>query len=245
MAKDSTNDLTWFLRVEKRYREDLAGIRHLSDLKAGFDENQIWVKDFSYAQINSTEVKSIPFKSIFYAKGGKLFLQNSLLPDRNIPSLLWSPIDRALPLEMPSFNHNFFGIEEKIIMNLLPSEVETEAVGMLTSTEDLHKYLEAAPAIRLKNTNWVILENHRVFLLGKPFLPIKGATFWKRGEFLIPTGFDFDLFSLTDSLNNSINPTGEFWVVWNVDGTYFLISKKAFRGLSLGAFRESVGSNLE
>ena len=72
-------------------------------------------------------------------------------------------------------------------------------------------------------------------------MPIKGATFWQRGDFLIPTGFDFDLYSLMDSMNKLINPSGDSWVAWNADGTYFLIEKNAFRALSLGSFRRSVG----
>ncbi|OFY83688.1 MAG: hypothetical protein A3F72_12805 [Bacteroidetes bacterium RIFCSPLOWO2_12_FULL_35_15] len=240
MAQNASNDLSYYLVLDEVLKSNLGSIRSWNNLKIAFDEKQIWVKDLDYVQINSLEIKSIPYKTIFYAKQGKLFLLNSLLPNRNIPSLLWTAIDRALPIKLPSFNHNYFGIQEKISISIIPSEMENEAVAMATTVDSLKQFIETAPAIRLQKLNWVLLNNDRVFLFGKPLLPINGDVYWKRGDSILPTGFDFDLSLLSDTLNNILNPENLFLVVWNIDSTYSLIAKDELQQLSLSSFRKTM-----
>jgi hypothetical protein len=229
----------YYLCLAEKDKSNLANIRHWDNLKIAFEGDEIWLKNLNEMQINAIELRSMPAKKVFYAQAGKLFLQHSILPDRNIPSLLWTALDRALPIKMPIFNHNFFGIEEKITMQLLPSENESEAVAALVNIADLERYIVTAPAIRLQKIAWVILEKNRILLFGQPLLPISGDTFWQRGDFILPTGYDFDLFSLSDALNNSLNPEKSNLVVWNNDSTYFLIEKSDIQALSLGSFRRT------
>lgn len=252
--------MTHFLVVENTQKEYLGGIRHWHNLKICFEENQIWVKDFTEEQIDSTEVKSIPYKNIYYANGNKLFLKGSLLPSRNLPSLLWSPIDRGLPVKLPSFNYNYFGVQEKINIQLIPADKEQEGYALMTDIELLGAYMTSAPAVRLQKLDWIIFKtspveadvNSELFTLppavankdlaiifGTPLLPVQGKVFWRKGNFLIPAGYDFDLHSLIEVLDKLINPQSSFIVVWNMDSTYFLLDKKEVQMLSISSFRLS------
>lgn len=237
MEKDTPSDLIYFLWIDEHYKNDLAHIRHWNNLKVAFDDNGIWLKDFDYVQINSVEVKSIPFKHIFYAKNGKLFPLNSLLPNRNIPSLLWTPISRALPVVLPSFNHNYFGITETVTLSLVPSNEEIEAKILITTMADLDKYIQNAPSIRLKNLFWAVLNTDQAFILGQPMLPILGEAYWQKEDFVIPVGYNFDNPILTKVLNNNINPQKEALIIWDSSNCYFLINKCDLRPLSLSSFR--------
>lgn len=239
MAQDIADAVNYYLHIEQINKNDLAGIRHWSHLKVAFDENSIWIKDFSAIEIHSLEVKTIPYKKVYYAQHGKLFLLNSLLPDRSEPALLWTPIERALPVELPSFNHNYFGVHEKIAISLIPSNKEETAVGILVNASILQQYLSTAPAIRLQPLSWVMINQDMAFLLGQPLLPVSGKVFWSKNDFLIPAGYDFDLAILAEPLANNLNPTHEYWVVWDIDSTYFLIRKTDFRPLSLSSFRST------
>ena len=237
MATNSPDGINYFLVIDEHRKNDLGAIRHWANIMVGFDENQIWLKDLEYDQVNSTTVKSIPYKKVYYEKDSMLYLQNSRLPDRTIPSLVWTKIDRALPIEVPSFNHNFFGIKEDIHIQLIPSDREFEAVGMLTKMDLLKAFINTAPAIRLQGLKWVLLNNDAVFILGNPMLPIQGEVFWKYRDMLMPVGYDFELHVIRDTINDSLNPTQDKWIVWNKDATYFDIEKEAFAALSLGSFR--------
>lgn len=240
MAQDVANDLTYYLLVAAVHKNDLINIRQWSNLCVAFEGDQIWVKDFNETQIQSLEVKTIPYKTIFYSQKGQLFQINSRLPDRTLPSLLWSPIDRALTIKLPAFNHNYFGLKEKISIQLVPSEAEEQAIAMITSIAQLGNYIETAAAIRLQPLTWAILNKEQVILFGKPLLPLSGESFWHRNDFIIPSGFDFDLPILCDFLNHSLNPEHNAWVIWNTDQTCFLVQKTDMQPLSISSFRRSI-----
>lgn len=240
MGENSENGIRYFLRVKKTHKDDLANIRPWTDLKVGFEEEYVWVKGFNYLQINLLEVKSIPSKTVYYTKEGKLYLQGSLLPDRNMPSLVWTRMDRALPVELPRLNHNFFDLEEKISTKLIPSEKEMKAVAMLTTMDALRAYVEAAPAVRLKPLQWTIINGDWALIFGTPLLPIQGETYWQHDNMFIPTGYDFDLSILKKSIRKLLNPNQDLMIVWNRDSTWFDLQKTDVVGLSISSFRLSV-----
>ncbi len=240
MGENSENGITYYLRVKKTNEDDLANIRPWTDLKVGFDEEYVWVKGFNYLQINSLEVKSMPSKTLYYTKAGKLYLQGSLLPDRNVPSLVWTRIDRALPVELPRLNHNFFELEEQISTKLIPSEKEMKAVAILTTMDALRAYVESAPAVRLKPLQWTIVNGDWALIFGTPLLPIQGQTYWQHGNMFIPTGYDFDLPILRNSIDKLLNPNQDLWIVWNRDSTWFDLQKTDVVGLSISSFRLSI-----
>lgn len=237
MAKNAANDLVYYLVLDEAHKDNLAAIRPWQNLKLAYDQQQIWIRDLTYVQIESAEVKCIPYKTIYYERNGKLCLYNSLLPERHVPSLLWTPIERALPVKLPSFNHNYFGIEEKVALQLIPSDMEYEAEVMITDVATLKHYLETAPSIRLEQLTWVLLNNDQVFLAGAPFLPLDGKVYWRKDHFIIPTGFEFEFDMLCPTMNELLNPDNDSWIVWHTDNTYALIEKNDLQPLSLGSFR--------
>lgn len=220
--------------------DDLGTIRHWSNLRIAFEQDLIWLKGFSEEQLNSVEVKSIWDKKVYYEKDAKLFLKDSLLPDRNIPSLLWSGIDRGLPVKLSSLNHNFFGLEERLKITIVPSEIEREAVAMAVSLSALESYITTAPAIRLKGINWAIIKPNIAFLLGRPLLPVSGEVYWQKDDFIIPAGYDINPPLLTNAINSILNPEGTSWIIWNKDSSYFVIGKNQYATLSLSSFRRTV-----
>ena len=241
MAQNASNDIDYFLLINNVHKADLGTIRVWNNLKVAFDETQIWVKGFTSNQINSVEVKSIPYKTIFYLKEAKLYLQKSLLPDRNVPvSLLWTSIDRALPIHFPPLNHNYFGLEEKISITLVASDTEEDATGMITSLNVLQQYIETAPAIRLQPIRWTIFNKDKVLLIGSPILPITGDTYWNKEEMFIPVGLNFELSILIYKLNQAVNPKKDSLILWNDDTTYRIINKKELQPLSLSSFRNTI-----
>jgi len=240
MEKDLANYIAYYLVIDIANKDDLGSIRNWKNIKTAFDSGKVWVTGFTIDQMESITVKSIPSKNLYYEKEGKLFFLHSLLPERAVPSLLWSPIDRALQVKLPSFNHNYFGVKEKIEIKLIPSEKVYEAVVMITAIDTLRSYIETAPAIRLQNLYWVVLDNDKVCILGKPLLPIKGDVYHKSGDFIIPAGYCFDLYLLEETVNKVVNPNQDHWIVWDRDTNYFKIPKKDMQSMSISSFRKTV-----
>lgn len=243
MAQDAANDIGYFLLIEKSRRDDLAAIRQWNNLKVAFEEGYIWVKDFNYAQIHSLEVKIIPFKTVYDCHKGKLHFTGSRLPERNLPNLLWTNIDRALPVKLLSFNHNYFGISEQITISLVPCETECPAVCMLAELSDLKQCIETIAAIRLQHLQWALINNDKAFIIGSPLLPVKAKVYWQDGPALIPAGYNFELPVLTKELCQFIDPDNRYWIIWHIDGTYALLDKEKLQPLTLSSFRISMVSH--
>lgn len=239
MAVYSSNSLSYFLSLPVEHKDLLYAIRHWQNLKIGFDGKFVWVKELDSFQADSVEVKSMPYKRLFYPFENRLFPKGSLLPDSIIPSVLWSPIDRGLQIERPSYNHNFFGLNEKIRMSLVPSDQEQEPVALLTPTAMLHRYIVKAPAVRLKNIRWTRIEEQS-FLLGFPLLPLQGEVYWRRADFLLPVGFDFEFPLLSPVMNKALNKNKDSLVGWTKQNEFFMLDQQALKPLSISSFRLSV-----
>jgi hypothetical protein len=240
MEEDVTSGVNYYLSIASANRDDLAGIRHWTNLKVAFEDTRLWIKDLDYAQAHSVQVKSLPVKTIYYEKAGRLFLLNSLLPERIVPALLWTPIERGLPIKLPDFNHNYFGIHDRLDVRLVTQEEEKEATAMLLTLDVLAPYITEAPTIRLNKIRWTILNKNEALLIGTPLLPLPGKTYWQRKDMLIPTGYDFDFFLLEDVISKQVNPGRMNITLWNSDGSYISVPKDSLTLLSRSSFRLSV-----
>lgn len=239
MEENSTVPLEYIISIDYKNRDYLGGIRHWTNLKLATNESTIWIKNFTFKQIESVEIKSIPYKNVFYIKDNKLFPYGSSLPVKNAPSLLWSPIEVGLPIKLPKQNHNYFGLKEKIEVKIIPSDKMQEPSALLTSIEILGKYIQTAPSVRFINLLWTIVDPFRVFIIGIPILPIPGETYWSQKDFLIPTGFQFETNLLTDLIYKKIDQKNK-WIIWNINSTYKEISKESFIPLNRSSFRLSI-----
>lgn len=227
----------YFLEINKEHKNFLGAIRHWENLKAAFETHTIWIKDFSAEQINSAEVLQIPYTKLYELKDNLLFEKGKLLPVKKLPSgLLWTPVLRALPVSLPKFNHNFFGIEKELKTTLKPSEDFKEAYALLVEYDELKTFIESAPKYRLAPLQWVIVDK-KALVLGTPLLPLKGDTYWFDNNFLMPSGYNFEWHALTKTLQEKINPSAESIVLWNRDNTYSKIPIKNIKPLSISSFR--------
>ncbi len=151
--------------------------------------------------------------------------------------LVWMPLERGLPLDLPSFNHNYFGISEKLTIRLVPSEKEAEPAALLTPIHILRDYILTAPAVRLNPLSWVIIDD-KALILGRPLLPLPGDSFWwGQGGVLLPTGLDWEWPVLEPTLLGELDPGQDNWLLWDRDGRYTAIDKYQTRALSISSFR--------
>lgn len=238
MAVYTSNSVNYYLRLPASEKAMLGTLRHWENVKIGYEEHYIWIKDLDVLQVQAREISIIPVKQVYRAEGGKLFPKDSLLPERNIPSLLWTPLERGLQVSLPAFNHNFFGLQTNIEIQLVPTDAEQNGFVLLLSLKLLESYLITASAIRLLNLQWTIIGGDAL-IMGSPLLPLPGKIFWRREDHLLPAGYDFELYSLSGHLNDMINPSRKHWIIWNESSEYSNLPKEAFKRLTRGSFRST------
>jgi hypothetical protein len=234
----------WFLTVPTAHKDHLGAVRQWPPLKMAVADDAVWVTGFDAAQIASVTVQRIPYKTVYYSVGNKLFRQGSLLPDRHVPALLWSPMERGLPVTLPSYRGNYVDNQPIVLPKIVPADAVRETVAVRVRLADLGPYLQTAPAIRLQSLRWVLLGDDSALVMGTPILPVPGDGFWQRGDLLLPAGYDFDLFVLADLLNTRVNYDGQHWLVWQPDSSYFRAPKQATQPLSIASFRGCTGGSI-
>ncbi|MFY0629120.1 MAG: hypothetical protein JXR05_01995 [Flavobacteriaceae bacterium] len=229
----------YWLKIPTKYKGKLSKIRIWKELRIAIDGDEIWVRGILPGKLNSPEIRSIPFKEIYFQRENALFLFGNSLPERRMKtSLLWSPIHTVLTIEKPAYNFNYFGIQETVEIKIIPSIIEKEPIAMMIDKVVFNTYIQTAPAIRLKNLEWTILEDS-VMVKGNPLLPIPGKTYWQQESFLLPTGYNFEFEKLDKYANNKIDSSRDNFIVFQKDNSYFKIPKDKFRALTISSYRLS------
>jgi hypothetical protein len=154
---------------------------------------------------------------------------------------LWTPVDKALPVTAEGFNHHFFGIEQQHKINLIRTNREQEATALLAGIAEAGELIERAPAIRLEQLKWVLCGEEEVLITGTPLLPLNGKTFWRKGSFLFPAGYDLELPILEDLLAKKTDEGGTHIIWWKDAEHYKLLKKEWMQPLSIASWRQTMG----
>jgi MoxR-vWA-beta-propeller ternary system domain bpX2 len=233
------NSEYYFVKIDALHKTYLGQIRHWENLEIGKAANYIWIKGFTEAQINATSFKSIPFTTVFSYKNHLLFPIGRLLPALQAPNLDWLPIQQALKIELPNYNHGFFGINTSVPVKLVPTDKEEKATVLLVQSQEVSDYITKSPAFRLNPLTWVLVNNEKALIFGTPMLPINGISYWIKGNFILPSGFDLAFLALRSIIEQKLNPQQTHWIWWTSAEDYCLIDKKLLNPLSITSWKET------
>lgn len=238
MAKDSSDRLREFRAEIPRADEDFLGsVRNWKNVQVALEEEIIWLKGFTEEQAVSSEIQQLPNLLLYELRDGLLFRKGALVPSKKMQTaLLWIPIDKALRLTFPLFNNNFSGIDEKIEVELKPSEEEHPATALLCPIKEIREAIITLPKFKLEKTDWIVINDQALFM-GDPLLSLPGKTFWSKDGHLLPAGYDFEFKNLSSLLQRKYNTARDQWLLWKEDGSVLSLNKEDFRKLSVSSFR--------
>ncbi|MBL7706523.1 MAG: hypothetical protein JNM21_13340 [Taibaiella sp.] len=238
MANDAAIRLNDY-RAELPYEAiDLLGsIRGWSNIQVAIEEDKVWIKGFTEEQVNAPEIKQLPGLVVYVFRDGLLFLRNALVPSQRMrTALLWSPVEKALQLSWPDFNHNYFGIHEKVTARLIRKEEEQPAFALCAKMKTIKNTIVNTPAFKLAPLKWTVV-GENALVIGTPLLAFPGQSYWQKDGHLLPSGWDFEFNNVSILLQQKYNPDQSRWLLWERNGSYIALPKAMFRELSLSSFR--------
>ena len=235
MEDNSGINIEYWLSVPSQHKKAIYQLRKWSHLKTATDDKLIWIRGLTQTEIQSESVLKIPFIERYYLKGVQLIPYGKSLPALVEPSLLWSPIQRGLKIQLPSENFNFFGIDQTTKITIVPSKENRIINATIVDLKTLEKYLDTAPKIRLKNLSWTIIENKRAVILGTPLLPIQGQDLYQISCFLIPGGWKLEYENFANVFKKALGESIEYLYLIDENNKIFKLSKKDFSSLSKGS----------
>lgn len=204
-----------------------------------FDGDIIWIKGFSKDQALSSGLRQIPCIELYQQREGLLFKPGKLVPEKKIPGgLLWNSLQRAFPLSAGEVNHNYFGIQQKISVRIVPAAEEQQATALLTDRNIAKNYITQSAAVRLQPLKWCFIGN-RPFFTGAPLLSIPGIAYWEYHRNFIPAGFNFEFPVLGKNIYQRLSPEGENKIIWFNDGSYMILPVKQLVPLTVSSYRLS------
>lgn len=191
------------------------------------------------------DFQSIPFKTVYKILDDYLYHLEGQVPfDIWLSDLYeWKPLTSYIQIELPSINYNFFGINESINIQLIPSSTPQTAVALRMSMKHLEQYLNENLAIRGAHLNWILL-NTEAFVYGTPLLSIPGLAYWQLGPHLLPIGWQFEIQNLVPMITKRIQPNPNELLLWEKEGTYTRLSINEFTSLTLGSVRKTIAGQL-
>lgn len=238
MAENSSNNIKEFWAEIPQTDEDFLGsIRDWKNVQIAVDDETIWLKGFTDEQAVSSEIHQLPNFVLYELRDGLLFKKGALVPSRKMrTALLWISIDKALRLNFPISNNNYFGISEKVQIKLKESDEEYPVIALLCNMSDIKDRIATVPKFRLEKIKWVVIGDKALFS-GTPLLSLPGKTYWLKDNHLLPSGFDFEFKNLSLPLQEKYNKEQDGWLLWDEKGNYLSLKKADFRNLSISSFR--------
>jgi len=250
MEKDTGGDLgighvshsqqlgRYFLKIPVAYFQYIAQLRKWEHLTMAKQAAHYWVTGFCQEQISSSAVMTIPGQRAYYLLDDKLVPLGAKVPVGKKPELLWVPIRKAIPVTLPKYNHNYFGVQQNVGVQIVQDSQSAPqpTYALLSPLATLASYTAVAAAVRLQHLQWAMV-GEQALIIGVPTLPIQGQAYWCYGNFLIPVGYQFRHFLITDVMVDMLGAGAADWVVWHVDSTYTLVGGGSIRQLGRSSVR--------
>ncbi|MEM1318631.1 MAG: hypothetical protein AAGG75_00175 [Bacteroidota bacterium] len=179
------------LRLAASQLDSLGTLRHYTELRLAHDGDWLWLRGLPSTSL-PLAMQQLPAQARYRLDAeGLLFPLGQKTPTGRLPQLNWQPLPEALPVELPP--------------SALPAEIRTHCPVRLQPTDTPHpgfalccqlqhwkSFGETAAQARLEQLRFAVSENNQVLIIGQPLPPLPGKEYWRRGQLLLPAGFDLE-----------------------------------------------------
>jgi hypothetical protein len=210
------------IRIAGHYKDRLGEVRTIPGWKAASEGDVIWLKgplENGNAQI---AINSLPAAATYLAdEQYRLFPLGKQTPVLELKDLQWQNLEEFITVEQPvSAMPGLF--PQAITFKLIRSTNPEQPAALITSFKLWEGYLKTAPLIRLQQLQYAVASDELLVVMGVPLPPLKGETFWRYKNILLPSGYTFDPPIIADLLD------GDDLLLFHADGQCDKIPFDAF-----------------
>jgi len=217
------------LVLAEAYHDEIGTIRTISRWKAARNHQEIWLKGPIPTGKEKLMVQSLPLLATYEVdEQSRLFPHGKQTPVGLLPDLDWQALSDFLPITMP-VSAMPAAMAHKVPIQLVSSQNAHPAYALQTSFKNWKTYVESAPLIRLKQLQFAISMDKTVLIIGEPLPTLQGTSFWRDGNLLIPSGFDFEYGFLGTLINQKLSSSVESLILFSADGIATTIPNASFQ----------------
>lgn len=243
MAANIEINIEYLAIIKIEHKDYLNQLRHWKNLKIASHANSIWIKEITHDQLNNNVFESIPYMEVYAIQNKNLIPKGKIIPTEIVPNLLWTPIQLAIPVQLPKLNSNYFGLTFSYTPKLKKTEQEVPASVLISTINNVDHYINKSSKHRLQQIQWTRLPDNRVLFIGKPMLPINGEAYWISGDFIFPLGYNLELSFLHLEIAKMIDATRLNFIWWVTEFEFALIDKSLFTPLSIASWNKTLNAN--
>ncbi|MCB9261974.1 MAG: hypothetical protein H6607_06340 [Flavobacteriales bacterium] len=231
--------MSFFIQIRNYEKESLYFLREYPFLRVATDAENLWLADFDENFIKLPQIIAIKNLVIYREEANILFPINSRLPAGKVPEVLWTPIAHFLPVTKPKYNHNFFGIHDRLSINLTPYDTPQPIQAILSPLNLLKDYITGVPRFRYGHLKWVQI-GEEALVFGSPSASMQGKSYWQLGFHLLPEGYHFEFPLLADTIRKVFRKSKDSMLLWELDGSHTAIPFDYFTHLAPDSFAELI-----
>lgn len=178
--------MTWAARLPISARDALAWLRRQPGLEVHEQEATFWLR--GQGEALHDHVLVLPGVAFFHVDAERqLIPRGKLVPDGRLPDGPWQPLDRWLPVALPT--PAWPGTAgAPLAISVVPSTEERQANVLLTAWETWQNYAVTAPQVRLRQWQFAATTNQAV-IRGAPLPPLPGNLFCETDGIAVQAGY--------------------------------------------------------
>jgi hypothetical protein len=215
--------------MDIKFEDQIGHIRTVKGWKVALHREQIWLKGPLDSGKDQILIHSLPITSSYELDvERRLFPIGQLTPIALLEELDWKPITDFLPVEMPVSALPGI-VESRMPIRLIRTTAPKGVYALLTSFAGWKVYVESAPLIRLRQLSFALSASQEVLVVGEPLPTLPGKSYWRNGNLLLPSGYDFDPPFIANLLNNHFKTEKSDFILFKENGEWTSVSKDCLK----------------
>ncbi|RYY53838.1 MAG: hypothetical protein EOO09_16565 [Chitinophagaceae bacterium] len=219
--------MVFVFQMDTANLERLSPVRAMRELRVCIDGETTWLQLENPGPVLPDQIRQLPFSATYELKNGLLFPPGKPTPVADLPQLAWTTPAAVLPLELP-VSLLPGQVTGRVALVLLPGETEQESTVLMTGYDSWKLYGETASQTRLDRVSYAVSEDGSILVMGDPLPALPGRAFYVSGDFILPSGFVFNLpVELFPQVMQQVFPADN-WILFDRNSTWTAIPKNYF-----------------
>jgi hypothetical protein len=236
----------WAAAFDVENAKQIGMLRYLDGVKVRPAESVIWVTG-TYGNERDSVIKllsSLACKRFEVLDESGLTQPGDRVPVAELPDRSdgqWQPICEWVELTLPAAQVAQ-GSVARVSIGLVRSNEFMDANAILSTIEELERYVDSAPEFRLSPLTFAMNESGSVFVRGEPLPSIPGQPFVEQNDIAWPAGFEWSPQLSSATIREAFELDAGALLILHHDGSWESIDATDWIPVRRSAVRESLRS---
>ena len=242
---ETTVNFSWAICIAREDGLSLVDLRFAPGVEVAEEGATIWLRGQRGDERLAKNIAALPARERYeWLTNHQLRRIDDRIPSARFPEVRWQPLEAWLRVEIPT-SALPANAPAPISLRLVRSADERIPELLLTSLDELKRFVANAAQVRLERLRFAVSADGDVLVRGLPLPPLPGTRFVIHGGVAVPAGFSWEPAVDAGLLTRRLGVAADALVIWNEDGSVTRLHSEQFVPLSRSAVRATEQAVLE